>query len=504
MTHETLPLTSILVVDRQRSDLGDIDQLADSITRFGLIQPIVVDQDHRLVAGGRRLAACIKLGWTDIPITRKESLDAAHLHEMELEENIRRKAMSWTEECLGIYQIHSLRTNRGALNGESWGQQQTAEMLGVSVGNINYNLIIARKLKSELTLPIDKRRFHSCDSFAEAWRLRLRDIEDEANAVLAERAKLSINIGATEQQSKQAISFVEELTATPDLLAKERERYEANSLNTIPFEAYWTEKTALAAESRNTLFLSNRFHLGDSIAYMHDANNVGRFNHIITDIPYAIDVEMMSQDFGGLINIDTIADEHDVSYNLQLIQDFFPAAFACTDDNAFVITWADQMLWQYMYDNAIAAGFAVQRWPITWKKTNSCKNACANYNTTKDTEIAIVCRKPRATIVKQPNTSVIVASNEELKKLTGHPFAKPRECWTYLADLCSIRGQTILDPFAGRGSCALSLLPIDRHVYSVELQVAHFNALLENVKRYYLNLNPKFIFKWLFLNQVRL
>lgn len=494
MTHETLHIPEIKVIDRQRVDLGDIDSLVESIKRFGLIQPIVIDQDNRLVAGGRRLAACTKLGWNYIQVTRKESLDPAHLHEMELEENIRRKAMSWTEECLGIYQIHRLRTDRGALAGESWGQRQTAEMLGIALGTINYNLIIARKLQAEKTLPEPKRRYHLCDSFAEAWRLNLRDVEDEVNAVLAERAKTNINVGQTEQQSKQTIAMVEAVS-TPDLLAKERERYESNKLNTVPFDDYWKEKTTLADAARNTLHLSNRFFLGDSIAYMHSPDNVKRFNHIITDIPYAIDVEMMSQDFGGLVNIDTIADEHDVSYNLQLIQDFFPAAFACTDDNAFVITWADQMLWQYMYANAIAAGFAVQRWPITWKKTNSCKNACANYNTTKDTEIAIICRKPRATIVKQPNTSVIVASNEELKKLTGHPFAKPRECWTFLSELCSIRGQSILDPFAGRGSCALSLLPTDRHVYSCEMQVAHFNALLENVKRYYLTLNPKFVFK---------
>src|SRR5690625_4118061 len=54
---------SIHVGNRHRKDLGDIDALATSIERDGLLQPITITPDGVLVCGARRLAAIKKLGW---------------------------------------------------------------------------------------------------------------------------------------------------------------------------------------------------------------------------------------------------------------------------------------------------------------------------------------------------------------------------------------------------------------------------------------------------------
>jgi ParB family chromosome partitioning protein len=43
--------------------------LAASIEEVGLLHPIAVRADGRLIAGERRLAACKKLGWTSVPVT---------------------------------------------------------------------------------------------------------------------------------------------------------------------------------------------------------------------------------------------------------------------------------------------------------------------------------------------------------------------------------------------------------------------------------------------------
>jgi ParB family chromosome partitioning protein len=51
-----------------RHDLGDIGALAESIRRFGLLDPILITKDNRLMAGGRRLEACKLLGWETIPV----------------------------------------------------------------------------------------------------------------------------------------------------------------------------------------------------------------------------------------------------------------------------------------------------------------------------------------------------------------------------------------------------------------------------------------------------
>jgi ParB family chromosome partitioning protein len=48
--------------------MGDIDGLAESIEDIGLLHPITVDEQGWLLAGARRLAACKRLGWKDIPV----------------------------------------------------------------------------------------------------------------------------------------------------------------------------------------------------------------------------------------------------------------------------------------------------------------------------------------------------------------------------------------------------------------------------------------------------
>ena len=66
MSTRQIPITDIKVHDRHRRDLGDIAGLAQSIRALGLLHPIVVDPEHRLLAGQRRLEACRQLGWPDI------------------------------------------------------------------------------------------------------------------------------------------------------------------------------------------------------------------------------------------------------------------------------------------------------------------------------------------------------------------------------------------------------------------------------------------------------
>jgi ParB family chromosome partitioning protein len=43
--------------------------MAASIEDIGLLNPITVDENGLLLAGGRRLAACKLLGWKDIPVS---------------------------------------------------------------------------------------------------------------------------------------------------------------------------------------------------------------------------------------------------------------------------------------------------------------------------------------------------------------------------------------------------------------------------------------------------
>lgn len=71
-----MDVASIEVGLRYRADMGDLQRLADSIADIGLLQPIVVTPDRKLIAGERRLRACSEiLGWQEIP-TRIVEIDS--------------------------------------------------------------------------------------------------------------------------------------------------------------------------------------------------------------------------------------------------------------------------------------------------------------------------------------------------------------------------------------------------------------------------------------------
>ncbi|MHA1711961.1 MAG: MT-A70 family methyltransferase [Candidatus Freyarchaeota archaeon] len=65
---EFVAISEIVIKERYRKDLGNIDALAQNIAEIGLLHPIVITPDKRLIAGYRRLEACRKLGWAEVPV----------------------------------------------------------------------------------------------------------------------------------------------------------------------------------------------------------------------------------------------------------------------------------------------------------------------------------------------------------------------------------------------------------------------------------------------------
>jgi hypothetical protein len=90
----TMPLSEIKIGKRTRKDMGDIEGLAASIRDDGLIHPIVIRPDGRLIAGERRIKAWRLLGRSDIPYT---ILDIERVKRGEYAENFFRKAFSPSE-----------------------------------------------------------------------------------------------------------------------------------------------------------------------------------------------------------------------------------------------------------------------------------------------------------------------------------------------------------------------------------------------------------------------
>lgn len=87
---------------RTHFDPESLQDLARSITEYGVLQPLVVEPDgggYRLVAGERRLRASQLAGLTHVPVViRPAGADRARL-EMALVENIQRRDISALDEA---------------------------------------------------------------------------------------------------------------------------------------------------------------------------------------------------------------------------------------------------------------------------------------------------------------------------------------------------------------------------------------------------------------------
>ena len=99
-----LPIDHIIVETstRIRKDPGDLAALENSIRKVGLLNPIVIDEENRLIAGNRRLMACKNLGMKEVEARIVPFRgDLLALLDAEVDENLFRKKFT-PEEIAAI------------------------------------------------------------------------------------------------------------------------------------------------------------------------------------------------------------------------------------------------------------------------------------------------------------------------------------------------------------------------------------------------------------------
>lgn len=104
-----LDVDSIKVKKRIRNVSAPIESLMESIKQYGLMEPIVIDQHNRLVAGFRRLQACKALGHKQILAKRIEVESDEDFLLLEMEENVCRMPFSDNELEKAKNRLESIR-----------------------------------------------------------------------------------------------------------------------------------------------------------------------------------------------------------------------------------------------------------------------------------------------------------------------------------------------------------------------------------------------------------
>lgn len=144
-----------------RRDLGDLRTLADSIRRFGVMQPIVVENhgDHlRLRAGHRRVAAARLAGLARVPaVIHDDALDDDEWLVHSVQENVMRRGIDDDERRDAITALREL--------GCTW--SGIADTFGVSAATVQ-NWLKPKEYRNHH----EGRRVKASTvrSFAAAWR----------------------------------------------------------------------------------------------------------------------------------------------------------------------------------------------------------------------------------------------------------------------------------------------------------------------------------------------
>ncbi len=168
-----VPISEIKVnAGRREADPEGVQELVDSISKVGLLNPITIDREHTLIAGLHRLEAAKLLGWTEIECN-VSSLEGLLAELAEVDENVVRKGLSAVEysdlllrrkeiyemlhpETKATYEGGAFRGNQHqdvvgeifAVTSKSF-VQDTADKLGVSPRTVEVQIQTAKNLTPE-------------------------------------------------------------------------------------------------------------------------------------------------------------------------------------------------------------------------------------------------------------------------------------------------------------------------------------------------------------------
>jgi len=185
---------------RKNFDEEALEELAESIKRYGVIQPIIVvkkDDYYEIVAGERRWRASKKAGLKEIPAIVREG-DERKNKEIALIENVQREDLNAYEKALGIKEL---------MDEYGLTQQEVSEILGKSRSSIANTVRILNL--DERVLELVKQ-----GKLAEGHARTLLAIDDKDKQY--QTALKMIEKGATVRDFEKNVSFKKNNKKTAD------------------------------------------------------------------------------------------------------------------------------------------------------------------------------------------------------------------------------------------------------------------------------------------------
>jgi ParB/RepB/Spo0J family partition protein len=223
LNHSVNPKDVVIEASRQRQEnVSDIEDLKQSVSQLrrsypesgGFINPIVVrvvEDKVILVAGERRLRTALALDLPDIPVRYFNELSEAEAEVVELEENIKRKELSWKDQVRAIGRLHILYKK----NAPGWKIEQTAEAISLHHSYLRQILHVFDAL--------DTGRVDKAESITQAYNTLHRFSERKAESIVGDiivagarlfAAGASALAGAAQAGAQAAATLEDSFTTT--------------------------------------------------------------------------------------------------------------------------------------------------------------------------------------------------------------------------------------------------------------------------------------------------
>ncbi len=407
---------------RHRKELGEIKDLLASIEQLGQIQPVVINRNNELIAGGRRLAACL-LGGRKVRVCYRDTVDPLLMREMELEENLQRKALTPAEEACAIKDLVELKQKLygkptpGIKGGFTL--TDAAEIIGKTKGTVIEALNIAAMVNEFPDLA-------ECKTKAEI-KSAVRGLQ-----------RVKQNITALKTYT-EVVNKIDEVT----LVNKPAEEY----LPSIP------------SESVDLFF---------------------------TDPPYGIDIHDVAITVGGVTggNLTTtgITYTDGEDYAKSLLEFLVVESYRVTKPTGHAYIFCAPSHFYWLSERMTSAGWLVAPRPVVWtkKETGQCNQPDKWFSSTY--EFILFARKADSRLVLQRGDWI--HCNPVLPSVRTHQAEKPVELCKELISRTCLPGQRMIDPCVGSGALLEAGLQMKLFVMGCEKEVDSYATAIARLAKF--------------------
>jgi len=457
---ETVKIEDIVNENRIREDYGDVAVLAKSIKEFGIIQPIVLVRDSQsrtvLVAGGRRLKALYSLGRTTLLhgvdfVWRQESNDdqgRLRLQAVELEENIRRQDLHWSEVIKAKAKLFALMQN---IHGVSKGQRAAS-----GTDNVVRKAHTIRGAEGFGVIKL-------AAMLGEAHSTTSRDLElagfvdkHPMLAALPTRADAQRKLGvAVTVAAMQSLAKKSTVNAP---VAVDADGVAVVGTDSQPLVNGVVVGESVPALNQNWRLYSGRFE--DNIVQVRSSS----VDLILTDLPYNIGLGDSTASHGaglGQFN-DSGLDVVDMCRSVAV------ESFRILRQDRFAVFFFGFAYYKEFYDALTQVGFTVDTYPFIWIRDRTAPpDGSRRYS--KSYDPALICSKGDARFIR-PNlaNSVSISSVRGQERL--HASQKPLALMEKFVLDMTTKSCVVLDMFAGAGTTGEAALRNKRKAILFELE----------------------------------